>query len=360
VSDARRLTAKDNIAILAQVVEAIGGQIQRHGEEVVAIKDGTVRIDRRSYPVVYSPKLMQKVVLDPDDNIPASLRTRLRDPSVATPVVSMANRESLQEAVRRLLTGLGYQPLSTDRPVVIQDGGITFEAQGNWMALAPEESNKPQEIYVVNLTDDSNEIPEYLKSQLALKGLHLTDVVVPSTNPKSPAALSREPKELTTQTKRWPRDKKEMVDALLLAYGISSRVAETMSVELRDGLKVDARVDRVFEMGGKQIALFFQHAETEVMKALQEKRGVKTVDLDLASLSSREIIERLLSVLGDSAVYGEHRFPVVKAVKHDPLIINAWGFLPSKQSLFITDRDIPNSLQRFFFEKGLKIIYFNS
>ena len=361
--DARRIPARNNLPILTKVIEAVGGEVQSGGEELVPVHDSTVRINKSSYPVVYNPKLQQRVVLDPENNIPVTLRTRLSDPQVGTPVVSMTDQVSLQEAVSRLLSGLGYQPLPTDRSVVIQDEGIAFEARGSWMVLAPEESRKAQEVYIISLTDSPDEIPEYLRSQLALKGLHLKDVLIASGAPKAPApkilvVAHRESDESTTQIKIWPRDKTEIVDALLLAHGISFGVAETLSVDLRDGLRMETRSDRVFDLRGQRTAIFFQRTDPEIKKALQEKQGVKTVELEIASLSSREIIGKLLNILGDQAAYREHRIPAANGSNQERLTLNAWGFLLSKPSMFITDREIPQPLHRFFFEKGLEIVYF--
>ncbi len=271
--DARRIPARNNLPTLTKVIEAVGGEVQSGGEELVLVHDSTVRINRSSYPVAYNPKLQQRVVLDPENNIPVTLRTRLSDPQVGTPVVSMTDQVSLQEAVSRLLSGLGYQPLPTDRSVVIQDEGIAFEARGSWMVLAPEESHKAQEVYIISLTDSPDEIPEYLRSQLALKGLHLKDVLIASGAPKTPApkilvVAHRESDESTTQIKIWPRDKTEIVDALLLAHGISFGVAETLSVDLRDGLRMETRSDRVFDLRGQRTAIFFQRTDPEIKKAL--------------------------------------------------------------------------------------------
>ena len=361
--DARRIPARNNLPTLTKVIEAVGGEVQSGGEELVPVHDSTVRINKSSYPVVYNPKLQQRVVLDPENNIPVTLRTSLSDPRVGTPVVSMTDQVSLQEAVSRLLSGLGYQPLPTDRSVVIQDEGIAFEARGSWMVLAPEESHKAQEVYIISLTDSPDEIPEYLRSQLALKGLHLKDVLIASGAPKAPApkilvVAHRESDESTNQIKIWPRDKTEIVDALLLAHGISFGVAETLSIDLRDGLRMETRSDRVFDLRGQRTAIFFQRTDPEIKKALQEKQGVKTVELEIASLSSREIIGKLLNILGDQAAYREHRIPAANGSNQERLTLNAWGFLLSKPSMFITDREIPQPLHRFFFEKGLEIVYF--
>jgi hypothetical protein len=353
-----RSPANENIALLGKIAEAMGSQMQRTGEEVVALKDGAVRFDRSNYPVVFNPSLNQRVVLDPNDNIPGSLRTKLSDPNIGAPIVPMANGISVQDAVTQLLSGLGYQTMPADRPVVIHEEGITYEAKGNWMALAPEEANKTQEIYVISLREDGAEIPRYLRERLAKKGLHLKEVYLsPMATPASTDA-NIESKELSMQVKTWPRDKKEIVDSLLFAFGIPFGVAEVLSVELQNGLRVDARTDRVFELSGRRTALFFQRSDGEIIKALQEKMGVRMVELEIGSLSSRELIARLLNVLGDQVAYREHRFAAVSGSDPERLMVTAWGFHLPQRSLFITDRRIPTDLHRFFFEKGLEIVYF--
>ena len=42
----------------------------------------------------------------------------------------------------------------------------------------------------------------------------------------------------------------------------------------------------------------------------------------------------------------------------DRLTVTAWGFHLQRRSMFVTDRQIPAGLHRFFFEKGLEIVYF--
>src|SRR6185503_7888645 len=137
--------AKENMALFAKITEAIGGQLQQSGEEVVVLKDESLRFDRSIYPVVFSPALRQRVVLDPGNAIPVSLKNKLNDPSIRMPVLRMSREVSIQEAVSQLLAALGYQTLPADRPVEIQDQGIAYEARGDWMALGPEERNKTQE-----------------------------------------------------------------------------------------------------------------------------------------------------------------------------------------------------------------------
>jgi hypothetical protein len=352
-----RAPAKENFALFAQVAAAMGGEMQQSGEEVIAMRDGAVRFDKKNYPVVFSPALGQRVVIDPEGNIPASLRTKLGDPNVGAAIVPLA-KGTIQEAVGQLLAGLGYQALPGDRPVVIQEDGVAYEAKGNWLALAPEENNKPQQVFVISLTESSGEIPDYLKAQLAKKGLQLKDIVLPQSGPANTTAAKSDAKELLAPAKTWPRDKREIVDSLLLAYGISFGVGETLSVQLQNGLRIDALTDRVFDLAGKRTALFFQRPDVDVIKNLQEKEGVRTEELDLSALSSREVIGRLLTILGEKVTYREHRFAAAKGAAQDRLTVAAWGFNVPNHSLFITDRQIPVALHRFFFEKGLEIVYF--
>ena len=353
-----RAPATQNMTLFATVVEAMGGQIQQSGEEVVVLKEGTVRFDKSNYPVVYNPVLGQKVVIDPDDKIPASLRTKLGDPTLSTQVLPMAGGLSIQDAVSQLLARLGYQSLPADRPVIVQEEGITFEAKGNWIALAPEQNNRTQEIVVINLTEQATEIPDYLRAQLAKKGLHLRDVAYPSSTNHSPPEAPKAPKELAVQIKNWPRDKREIVDSLLLSFGITYSVAETLSIELHDGLRIDARTDRIFEQSRKRTAVFFQRADPEIKRALQDKQGVRTVELDISSLSSRELIDKVLNMLGHQTSYREHRFAAANGAMPDRLTVTAWGFHLPTRAMFVTDRQIPAALYRFFFEKGLEIVYF--
>jgi hypothetical protein len=351
---ARQLPARENLALLGQVIEALGNEVKSEGQETLTFTDGTVRVDRTAYPVVYNPKLHQRIILDPDEKIPSSLKSKLKDPTVATAVVPLTRTASLQESVGQLLAHLGYQSLPAERPVVIQEAGVAIEAKGNWMALAPEEKNKAQEIVVVTLTDNPRDIPDYLRRELSAKGLHLKDVLV-SGSPNQSSGYN----ELTAPiaaVKHWPREKGEFVDAMLLAFGVPFGVAETFSVELGQGLRADVHCDRIFERNGNRTGIFFQRLEPEIKKVLQERERIKVVELALSILPHKEIMARLSSELGEQAVYREHRFSA--SATKDRLNISVWGFLLANRGLFVTDREIPESLHRFFFEKGLEIVYF--
>ncbi|HEX6800853.1 MAG TPA: hypothetical protein VF130_00125, partial [Candidatus Binatia bacterium] len=336
------LGAKENMVLFASVVEALGNEIQQSGEEIVALGEENIRFERSAYPVVYNPTLRQKLVIDPEGKIPASLKSRLNDPRIGAQVLPNANGLSIQEAVGQLLDGLGYQSLPTDRPIMIQEEGVAFEAKGNWMALAPTVSNKPQEVLVINLTERPNETPEYLKAELAKKGLQLREVVLPTAAKAATATMANEqPKTSPSQVKNWPRDKQEIVDALLLSYGVTFGTAESLSIKLSDGLRVDTRTDRVFETAGQRTALFFRAMDPDIRKSLQEQQGIKTIELDLRSLSSRELIARVLPLLGDQAAYLEHRFPAAPDSARDQVTVKVWGFQLTKKPIFLTDRQIP-------------------
>ena len=356
---ALRAPARENMALFAKVIEAMGNEIQQSGEEVVSLSEENIRFERSAYPVVYNPALRQKLVIDPDRKIPASLKSKLSDPRAGAQILPMANGVSIQDAVGQLLARLGYQPLPSDRPIEIQEEGIAVEARGNWMALAPAVSNKTQDVLVINLTDQPNELPDYFKAELAKRGLQLREVTLRSDTRETRRAVVQEPaKSGLAQVRTLPREKQEIVDTLLLSYGITFGVAESVSVELSDGLRVDSRVDRIFESGGQRFAVFFRPLAPEIRASLQAKQGIKTIELDLRSLSNRELIARVLTALGDPATYSEHRFPVAAGAARDQVTLKAWGFQLNKKPMFLTDRQIPSSLHRFFFEKGLEIVYF--
>ena len=351
---AKQLPAKENVALLGQVVESLGNEVRGDGQETLTLRDGTFRIDRTSYPVVYNPKFHQRIILDPDVKIPDSLKSKLTDPSVYTAVFPVTRTASLQESVNQLLSRLGYQSLPTDRPVVIQEAGISIEAKGNWIVLAPIESNKAQDIFVIALTDNPQDIPDYLRKELSTRGLHFKDILLAASSSQS--AVAEVSKESAPSVKYWPREKKEFVDAMLLSFSVPFGVSETLSIELGQGLRVDVPCDRTFERNGKRTGLFFRRLEPEIKKVFQEKEKMKVIELDLPVLEHKEIMVRLLTELGEQVVYREHRFSA--SASKDRLNITAWGFLLDKRGMFVTDREIPESLHRFFFEKGLEIVYF--
>jgi hypothetical protein len=360
LEEALRAPARENLQLLLKIMEATGHEVQSHGEESVPLPEGTVHFDKSTYPVIYSASLRQRAVIDPEGKIPASLKTKLNDPRVGIPVVPIGNGLPIADAVKQLLASLGYQPLPGDRPVMVHEAGVTYEARGDWMALAPAVSNRRQEVMILNLTRRAPELPAYLNAELAKLGVYFHDVVIPTT-PSVPAIVpisaqhslrsGGPPKEL-------PKDKRELVDALLLFFQVPFRGAENVSVELRDGLRMETLVDRLIDIEGNRTAIFFRRADPVIRQSLQEKHNTKTLELEIDSVSSRAIINHVLAAVGEQSSYTEHRFSMSDSAARERLILKAWGFNVKKKPMFVTDRQIPAALQRFFFEKGLEIVYF--
>ena len=353
---ARRLLARENLPLLEQVLNTVGIEVESDGDEVFPLASGTVRMDKASYPIVLNRKLQQRVILDTGERLPASLRKNFESPDVGASVFSLTASANLQETVSQLLSRLGYQALPSDRPIIIQQGDVAFEAMGTWIAVAPEESGKAQEIFIITVTDQADEIPEYLRTQLSAKGVHLKEVVLASSS--QPQTATNEATRLTGDVKIWPREKSEKIDALLLAYGIPFGVAEPQSIDMGEGLRFETQTDRVFESKGQRIGLFFHQVQPEIKKALQQREGMKVVELDLSTWSAKEIITRVLGELRDHTIYSEHKFSAATGNK-DRINISTAGFWLRNRSIFLTDRQIPPSLHRFFFEKGLELVYFD-
>jgi len=95
-----------------------------------------------------------------------------------------------------------------------------------------------------------------------------------------------------------------------------------------------------------------------VKKALQEKEGIRAIEMELQSASSREIIARLLEAFGERATYRENRFPAIEGGARDKLVLAVAGFFLADRAVLLTDREIPKELELFFEEKGLKVVYF--
>jgi len=355
----RKLPVRENMQLLEQVMAALGNETQRGGEEVLALQEGSIRIDRDSYPVIRNPKVEQKVILDTEGKIPPSLRSKLEAQGSAAQVVSVKKGDSLHDTVSNLLSRLGFQSLPSNRPVEIQDGGVGLQVKGEWMVTAPEESGGRQEVLIINLTDDPGRTPDYLKDYLSLKGMSLKEILIPSSPfPRVPATLAVKGPEVESRVESWPREKGALVDALLKSYEISFFSGEQLSVPLREGIRLDAKIDRRFEIGGKKVALFFRAVGEELKRALQEREGLRVIEIDLAALSSRELIARLLEFLGEKTAYREHRFSATEGGAKDKMVLSLAGFFLVHRSLFLTDREIPTRLQKFFGEKGLRVVYF--
>jgi len=356
----RKLPVQENLQLLEQVMAALGNEVQRGGEEVLPLQEGIVRIDRDSYPIIRNPKIEQKVILDTEGNISPSLRSKLEAPGSAMPVVSAKKGDSLHDTVSHLLSRLGYQSLPANQPVVVHDGGVGLQVKGEWMVTAPEDSGGKQEVLIINLTDLSGKTPDYLRDYLSLKGMNLKEILLPSASFSSPSVSLGGGGQVTgSLIESWPGDKGALIDTLLKNYEIAFSSAQQLSVSLRQGIRLDTQIDRLFDLGGKKVALLFRAVGEEVKRALLEREGIRAVEVDLQALSSREVILRLLETLGENAAYREHRFPATEGGARDKMVLSVSGFFLANRSLLLTDREIPKGLQRFFAEKGLRVVHFS-
>jgi hypothetical protein len=263
---------------------------------------------------------------------------------------------TVKQAVGELLARLGFQLLGAEQPVVVQEAGLAFEARGDWTALAPEESDKRQAIFVVSLTDKGASIPDYFTERLAALGLHLKETALSSSAEAVfvPAARSG---EVVVRPKHWPPEAKALTDAVLSAYGIRFSASEALPVPVREGLKVEIVCDRMFAVNGRRVAVFFRRLEPEIKKALEQSQLITPLEMESGTLSAREVIARLVNELGDRASYREHRFSVAGGTNPGKLTVVARGFVLANPALFVTDSEIPAAYHRFFFDRGLDIVY---
>jgi hypothetical protein len=355
----QKITVQENLDLLASVMKVLGQDTTREGEEVVPLREGTVHIDRSSYPIIQGAKKGQRAVLDMQSKITPELRTKLEGEGSGLPVVSVKKGASLHDAVTGLLSKLGFQSLPSNQPVVIQDGGVAVQVKGEWMMMPPDESGTMPQVLVVSLTDAPGQTPDYLRDYLSLKGMNFKEILLPSpTSLAAPTTPAGAAKTAPLRIENWPTDKTALVDAFLAEYGINFSGAGYFPVVLRDGIRMDAKVDRVFGYGGKRVVVSFKPFGEEVRTALQQGGSVHVVELDLASMSSRELIARLLASVGESAAYREQRFQANERAAKDKLTLGVPGFYVAQKSLLLTDRQIPKELERFFAEKNLRVVRF--
>ncbi|MGH7828889.1 MAG: hypothetical protein ACREP8_01810 [Candidatus Binatia bacterium] len=353
----RKLPVKENLDLLSEVVGVLGNETQRGGEETLLLQEGTIRIDRSSFPIIQNPKSGRKVVLDLEGTMPGSLKTRLEAQGAGTAVVPVRKGASLHDVANSLLSHLGFQSLPANQPVVVQDGGVGLHVKGEWMVAAPEDGGGKQQMWIISFSDLTGKTPDYLKEYLSLRGMNLKDILLPISSGFVSPSVSRG-RGTMGQIERWPADKRALVDSLLTSYQIPFSTDRELSVVLREGIRLDTKIDRLFEFEGKKFALLFRSAGNDLKRSLEEKEGVRAIEVDLVSLSSRNLISRLLQTFGERAVYREHRFPAVDGAGKDKLVVTIYGFFIPQRSLLLTDREIPKDLEFFFGEKGLHVVYF--
>ena len=339
-----------------------GRQVQRLEYQAypeLALKEGTIHLDRSHFPIIQNSRSGKKVVLNLDEGIAPSILTQIESENQGISVISGKKGSSVHEMANSLFSNLGFQNLPSDRPVEFHDEGVGLKIKGEWMVTNQEEGGGRQEMWIISLTDGSDPTPDYLREYLSLKGMNMNEILLPSSA-KSPAAPSpgRKIQRAKRQILTWPRDKKALVDAFLNTYRISFSKHRKISLSLGKGIRLKTKIDRFFELGGRKFGIFFRTVGEEVVRALIKRVEITPIVLDIESLSSRQILSFIFAGLGEGSTYQEHRFPVAKVGPKDKLVLTVSGFFLPDRSLLLTDLAIPGDLQRFFFERGLRVIYF--
>jgi len=358
-----KLPVNEHLDLLQEVTGVVGSEVSRQGEEQLLLREGTVHIDRSLFPVIQNAQSGKKVVLNLEEKITPTLQEELQSQNPDLSIVAVKTDSSLHEAADSVFLKMGYESLPADRPVVVQDEGVAVQVKGEWM-LANQDKNKAgQEMWIISLADASAKTPEYLKEYLSLKGMNFKEIVIPSAAPAAgKETVSTVPADEGSgkpgEIENWPRDKQELVDAFLKTYDISYASGEKLSFPLRHGMRVNTTVDRLFDVNGGKIGVFFTPVGDDVKQALREKKSIRSVELELSALSSRQILGILLATLGEGVDYQKLRFPVFKDSTEDKLVLTVSGFFLPKHSMLLTDQTIPKELQRFFFDKGLRVAYF--
>ncbi len=354
-----KLPVNENLDLLQEVVGVVGSDLSRRGEEKLLLREGTVHIDRSLFPIIQNSRLGKKVVLNMEEKITPSLQAELQSQNPDVSVIPVKKESSLHEAADTVFSKMGFQALPTDRPVVVQDQGVGLQVKGEWMVANQGKDNVGQEMWIISLSDIGSETPDYLKDYLSLKGMNLKEVIVPSSDDsQTTTSLVSEETGGSGQIETWPRDKKELVDAFLETYDIAYSKSQKLSFPLREGMRVNTTVDRLFDSGGGKVGVFFNPIGEDVKQALLEREAIRPVELELNTLTSRQVLSILLATLGKGVVYQKLRFPVVKGAPEDKLVLTVSGFFLPTRSLLLTDQTIPKDLQRFFFDKGLRVAYF--
>jgi hypothetical protein len=356
---AEQLPAVNFIPLIQQAASAVGGGSESEGEEIVTLPEGSVFLDRRLFPIVASPFIKRRVILDPGRQLPDFLRSALENRKEGLTVLSIRREASLREVVEQLLARLGFDLLPANRPVTVQDGGVALRIRGDWMVMAPVEAGQGMNVWIINLTDEPGLLPAAVKTYLLRKGITFTEMAAPpgpGVDKVSVAAVDRGSPESVPEQGLPPAGKAELVDAVLRELAIPFESGREFAVTWGEGIRLQLKVDRYFEFKDAKFGLLFAASGQPLKSSLMG--GLKLIEMDLEKLSSRDVVARLLSLIGEPAPYQEHSFPFGRGRSSDRLVLNAAGFLLPQRSLFITDRKIPDDLKGLFSEKGMKVAYF--
>jgi len=354
-----KLPVSENLDLLQEIAGVVGNEMKREGEETLEVREGTVHIDRSLFPVIQNSALGKRVILNMEERISRSLQAELQSKNPQVSVVPVKKESSLHEAADTLFSHLGFQSLPKNRPVVVQDQGVGVQVKGEWMVTHQTGGSGGHELWIISLADVSNKTPDYLREYLSMRGMKLKEIVVPgSPLVKKSLTLPNEEFEDPGPIEVWPSDKEDLVDTILGTYEIGFSTAHEMSVSLGKGMRLNTTVDRWFVLEDKKFGIFFGKVSPDVKQALSEKEEMKVVELDLESLSARQILSTLLVAMRKGTTYQKHRFPSANGGPKDRLVLTVPGFFLPTRSMLLTDQTIPRDLHRFFHEKGIRVVYF--
>jgi len=227
------------------------------------------------------------------------------------------------------------------------------------MVTTPEQGSGKSEMWIISLSDGARRTPEYLQNYFSLKGMNLKEVLLPSPpGLPSSAPANSSMKNIGVSVETWPKDKEALVDRFLESYSIVAKKDQRISLLLKEGIRLETKVDRIFEHRGKQNGIVFHTLGEEVKKALLEKEGIKAIELDFDGISTRSVLGRLLISVGELVSYESHLFPALDGGAKERMVLEIPGFYLPRRLAFLTDREIPKELQPFFSAKGIRLIFF--
>jgi hypothetical protein len=356
---AEQLAAVNSMSLIHQAASAVGGGSELEGEEIVTLPEGSVFLDRKLFPIVTNPFSKRRVVLDLGRQLPEFLRSALENRKEGLAVLSIRKEATLREVVEQLLARLGFDLLPVNRPLTVKDGGVALLIRGDWMAVTPIEAGQGMNVWIINLTDEPGMFPASVKSYLSGKGITLAEMTASpraGVDRVSVSAGDRGSPEARPEHGTLPSGKAAILDALLRELSIPFESGREFSMTWAEGIRMQLKVDRYFEFKDAKFGLLFAASGQPIKSSLTG--GLKLIEMDLEKLSARDLVARVLSLIGESAPYREHRFPFGRGRSSDRLVVNIAGFFLPHRSLFITDRKIPEDLKGLFSEKGMKVAYF--
>lgn len=83
-----KLPVEENLNLLKEVVGVVGNEMTREGEEELALKEGTIHLDRSIFPVIRNMQSGKKVVLNLEELIAPSILTQIQSQNHGISIVT--------------------------------------------------------------------------------------------------------------------------------------------------------------------------------------------------------------------------------------------------------------------------------